>query len=71
MKQSLSNKNIIVHFILPCETFLISSNKTQYSIEGYNVEHQLRDSARGSGIAIHILDYLSYRVKNYPMINVE
>ena len=58
MIQALSDKNVIVHFILLCETFLNSSNKTQYNIEGCDVVHQLRDSTSAGGIAEYILDFL-------------
>ncbi len=56
----LKQNGITIHFILLCETFLNDVNCNMYQIPGYSFMHNSRKSLSKGGVAMYILDTLSF-----------
>ncbi len=56
----LGESGITIHFILLCETFLTDINCLMYDIPGYVFIHNSRKSLSRGGVAMYILDNLSF-----------
>ena len=68
---TLSEKKIIVHFILLCETFLHDDVSPLYNIDNYNLICENRKNSKRGGIGIYIHSSLSYIIRDDLSINVE
>ena len=67
----LQEKNIIVHFILLCETFL-NDNKFQLcNVEGYNLICENRSNGSRGGVAIYVHKSLTYKIRDDLSTNVD
>ena len=60
MISTLNSKQVPLHFILLCETFLNDQSVALYNIEGYNLISKNRKSGNRGGVAIYVLNSLSY-----------
>ncbi len=67
----LNNRNINIHFILLCETFLVESNAELFHIPGYTFLHQSRSNISRGGVAMYIADNISFVERPDISINVE
>lgn len=68
---TLYQKKIVVHFVMLCETFLNDLNSSLYNIEGYNLVYENRKQGRGGGLAIYVLDTLTFQKRDDLMINID
>lgn len=67
----LNNRNIVVHFILLCETFLVETNADLFQIPGYTFIHKCRRSISRGGVAMYIANDISFVERPELCINVE
>ncbi len=57
---TLGDNGIKIHVIMLCETFLVDTNCHMYQIPGYTFLHNSRKSLSRGGVAMYILDELSF-----------
>ena len=62
---------IVVHSIILCETYLNDKNMNHCSIPGYNVTMKNRNVGKGGGVAIYIIDSLTFTRREDLMVNVD
>ncbi len=67
----LKEQNIIVHFILLCETFLVDANADRYNIPGYSMIHESRNSLTLGGVAMYISNKFNFKPRPDLCINIE
>lgn len=58
----LKERNIILDYILVCETFLRDETKALFNIPGYNLITENRHSKPKGGVAIYVRDQLQFKV---------
>ena len=58
--------NLVTTFsiIAVTETWLKENNKNRYAIENYNVEHNVRSTKSGGGVALFVRNGIDYHVRN-------
>ena len=71
MLTTLKNNEILVHFVLLCETFLNSLNAHRYQIPGYNFVSVNRTSLTRGGVAMYIANSFTYKERFDLCINIE
>lgn len=67
----LSDEGITVHILLLSETRLNDVNSQTCSIPGYNLEIKNRIASAGGGVAIAVLENLSYNYVQGDMVHVD
>ena len=67
---TLSEKNVVVDFILLCEMFLTDTKAQLCRIDGYTLTCNNRSNGR-RGVAIFIRDSLTFKTRRDLEINVE
>ena len=60
MLDSLKLRNITVHFLLLCETFLKDTNAKKYKIPGYEMVYRNRKTKTKGGVAIYFLESYNF-----------
>jgi len=68
---SFKEKNITVHFILLCETFLCDNSEQLCNIEGYKLICKNRTNSKRGGVAIYIHNKYVCKLRNDLSVNVE
>lgn len=68
---SFQERNITVHFILLCETFLNENSEQLCSIEGYKLVSKNRTKGKRGGIAIYVHNKYAFKLRNDICINIE
>ena len=59
---TLHSKDIIVDFILICETFMNNFNEKLCTLPGYNLVNNNRINGRGGGVCIYVRNGITYNV---------
>ena len=67
----LKQKNINLHFILLCETFLRDNNSSLFNIPGYAFLSQNRKTKSRGGVALYIRNDMKYKRRTDIELNVE
>ena len=67
----LKEKHIIIDFILLCETFLNENNVALCKIDGYNLVCKNRTKGSRGGVAIYVLEGLSYKIRNDLAVHID
>ena len=72
MIYTLKEQNIIIHFIMLCETFLNDNNAHLYNISGYNMVFKNRQlGTKGGGVALYVLNNFSYKERHDVSVNIQ
>lgn len=70
MISEFQEQNIIIDFILLCETFLTEYNSHQFNIPGYNFVYKNRINSNRGGVAIYINDKHTFKMRDDIATNV-
>lgn len=68
---TLHERKIVVHFILICETFLNDNSIQLCTIEGYKFVCNNRSNGKRGGVAIYVLDSLSFKLRDDLTLNFD
>ena len=60
----LKDVDIVVHFILPCQTFLKDANALLYQIPVYYYIHKSRNRLTESGVAMYITNDVPCNIRD-------
>ena len=71
MIADLQEKQILIHFILLCETFLTDVNCTMFPIPGYTFVCNNRTRSKEGGVALYIHDSFHYNLRADLTINYD
>lgn len=68
---TLHKQNIIVHFIMLCETFLNDANEHLCKLDGYNLICKNRKNGSRGGVAIFANTSIPYKIRDDLALNVD